>query len=152
MLWREASVSICSAHYFCKDFCLGHILLWAMKDSSCPEGSTGELFRNLPLPTQVLLSKGNSLILNLKKLFAKLEQKEDFFFFIFHIRSKQIVGQKHKLASQLATSNYSSKYLRMPVDYRKQNCRDTNSPGKHVHETEEFHGRKGVCCGKVSEF
>lgn len=54
-----------------------------MKDSSCPEGSTGELFRNLPLPTQVLLSKGNSLILSLKKLFAKLEQKEDFFFSFF---------------------------------------------------------------------
>lgn len=87
-----------------------------------------------------------------KETLCKARTKRGFFFFIFHIRSKQIVGQKHKLASQLATSNYSSKYLRMPVDYRKQNCRDTNSPGKHVHETEEFHGRKGVCCGKVSEF
>lgn len=76
---REASESTCSTHYLSKDFCLGHILLWTIKDSSWPEGGTGELFRNLPFPTQVLLSKGDSLILSLQKAFAMPEQKEDFF-------------------------------------------------------------------------
>lgn len=129
MHWREASVSTCSTHYLSKDFCLGHILLWAIKDSSSPEGGTGELFRNLPLPTQVLLSRGDSLILSLQEVFAKPEQKRDFFFPPFPIRSNQMVGQKHKVASQLAPSNYSGKYLRMPVD-------DSN---KHVHLRQELH-------------
>lgn len=83
MHWREASVSTYSTHYLSKDFCSGHILLWSIKDSSCPEGGTGELFRNLPLPIQALLSKRDSLILSLQKVFAKPKQREDFFFPLF---------------------------------------------------------------------